>query len=470
MEAGRAPRRSPTAWLAVLLASVALVGAACSPAPTVQPSADVANPSATLDPQSSPTPTSTTAPTSTASAAPNTRPLAGSGAIAIARSDGTLWMVDTHGQPTRLADGSDGIYGFPAWSPDGQRVAAIRGLTAETSIVVIDTGRGTSGTPGTPVEIFRKTGVGPFYLSWQPDGSAVSFLADEGGGLSLRLAPADGSSPDGDGPGAVIKTGNPFYFAWVAPDRLLAHIGSGPEAYLGEIGLDGKEVGRRFPSSSTFRSPDMSADGKYVGYVRAGTSGTDQVVVATRDGSSEHSMPVVGLTAVDFSPVTDTLAAIGSVVPGESLGVPAGPLRVIEAASGEVRTLLDGTVLSFDWSPDGTTIAAIQFIQVQGTSTSSTAAAPSASPSGTFEVHLAFVDVATGRIRSNPKVQPASRFTNVVLDYFDQYALSHRLWSPDSASFLLPEVDSTGTTTVDVFFPDGGAPTALEGDVGFWNP
>ena len=86
------------------------------------------------------------------------------------------------------------------------------------------------------------------------------------------------------------------------------------------------------------------------------------------------------------------------------------------------------------------------------------------------EVRLVFVDVASGDIRSDPVVQPAPRFVNQVLAYFDQYALSHRVWSPDSSSILLPEVLPDGSTRLTVRFPDGGGPVALDGEIGFWSP
>ena len=76
-------------------------------------------------------------------------------------------------------------------------------------------------------------------------------------------------------------------------------------------------------------------------------------------------MPVVGLTAVGFSPVDDVLASIGSPRPVEaSPGIPLGPLRLLDARTGEVRTLLDGEVITFDWSPDGKTIAAIRVVPI----------------------------------------------------------------------------------------------------------
>ena len=86
------------------------------------------------------------------------------------------------------------------------------------------------------------------------------------------------------------------------------------------------------------------------------------------------------------------------------------------------------------------------------------------------EVRLVFVDVASGSIRSDPVVHPGSRFVDTFLAYFDQYALSHRVWAPDSSSMLLPEIDQGGTTLVTVRFPDGRRPLAFPGEIGFWSP
>jgi hypothetical protein len=164
-----------------------------------------------------------------------------------------------------------------------------------------------------------------------------------------------------------------------------------------------------------------------------------------------------------------------------SVGFPIGPLRLIDAQSGKVRTLLDGDVLGFAWSPDGKTIAAIRFVNVPaggvlpsaapGASGASGPPAPSASAEAArTEIRLTFIDVASGDIRSDPNVRPSVTYVNGVLAYFDQYALSHHLWAPDSSSILLPELTNEGTEQINVFYPDGGAPVAFDGTLAFWSP
>ena len=65
---------------------------------------------------------------------------------------------------------------------------------------------------------------------------------------------------------------------------------------------------------------------------------------------------------------------------------------------------------------------------------------------------------------------PGQLFIDQLLTYFDQYALSHDLWSPDSRSFLLPVRDAVGRTQVAVMSRDGGEPTLLPGQIAFWSP
>ncbi|HEY7737224.1 MAG TPA: hypothetical protein VH813_10555 [Candidatus Limnocylindrales bacterium] len=442
----------------VLIAVTACGPTQPSPSASASPSIVVA-PSATVS--APPTPGRTSSP----AVVHHAGPLATAGSVVVLGSDGSLSLVDAAGDSVLVASAEEGTFFLPAWSPDGSKIAAVRFGSEERRILVFDALAPTAD----PVEIFRSSVVGPFYLSWTPDGRSVSFLADEAGSLSLRIAPADGSAPlDGTGPGATIRTGSPLYFDWIEPDRLLAHVGIGPDALLGEIGIDGAPSSPALASAGEFRSAVVSPDQRFVGYVRA-RGGTSEIVVSARDRSTEHAIPVFGLAAVAFDPTSDTLASIGPAErASEPIGIPAGPLRLLDAESGRALTLLDGSVLSFWWSPDGKTIAALRLQPVGGAAAS---ASPPPSPSAPRqEVRLLFVDVASGDVGAQVVVQPGRLFIEQLLSYFDQYALSHELWAPDSSSILIPIVNGDGTTSIAVTYRNGDPPATIEGAIAFWSP
>jgi TolB protein len=268
-----------------------------------------------------------------------------------------------------------------------------------------------------------------------------------------------------------VGAGAPLYYDWIANDQLLTHIGTGPDAFLGEVGFDGVAADPTLGAPGDFRSVGVSQDGATITFVRAAADQgrAASVVTAARDGSAEQSMPVFGSAAVSFSPNAAIVASIGAIEPdAEALDIPLGPLRLMEVATGAVRTLLDGRVASFWWSPDGKTIAALRVELVPETPAPSGSSASAAAR--TTEVHLLFVDVATGDIRSQPVVRPGSRFINGQLAYFDQYALSHRVWAPDSSSLLLPESGPDDESIITIRFPDGAPPLAVPGEIGFWSP
>jgi hypothetical protein len=122
--------------------------------------------------------------------------------------------------------------------------------------------------------------------------------------------------------------------------HLFAHIGTGTNAFLGEIGKDGSPAAPAITDPGDFRSPDMSGDGRYVGYVRTGSDGANEVVIAARNGSTQHATPVYGPSAVGFGPTGDVLATIGTLDPGApSGGIPVGPLRLLDPVSGATRTI-----------------------------------------------------------------------------------------------------------------------------------
>ena len=83
---------------------------------------------------------------------------------------------------------------------------------------------------------------------------------------------------------------------------------------------------------------------------------------------------------------------------------------------------------------------------------------------------LAVVEVESGQVRTLSSFRPSDVFLNQFLPFFDQYALSHRIWSPVSDALVLPMVDDRGQSGVYVVSLEGGAPLRIaDGVMGVWS-
>jgi TolB protein len=398
--------------------------------------------------------------------------------LAIVAADGRLTTTDLSGGSV-VTLGEPGVaYSYPAWSPDGARIAAI-GQGVAPRLDVFTVGRD-GAAAGAPVTVYSSPDRPPFYLYWSPDGHSLTFLTTEPDGLALRLVPADGS-----GPATSIRAGSPMYWAWADTSRLLVHSGGAdPGSFFGETGTDGVSVEPDAVESGDFRAPAVTHDGRFRAYVGPGDGTPAQIIVEGRDRSNPHTLDVFGGAAIDFGPTTSELAFIAPAQPGRAVTLPVGPLRLIDAGSGNVRTVLDGAVVAFYWAPDGRTIAALQ-IPVPGDDkvatsagivlartggTSRNGAAPAATAPG-VALRLVFVDVATGAIRSQRAVQVAEDFAQQQLPFFDQYALSHRAWSADSGRIALPLTDEDGTSRIVVIAAGGSSAVPIGlGVAASWSP
>ena len=419
---------------------------------------------------------------------------AGGGRIAVVDARGALSVVDARGEIVLELDVPGTSFQFPAWSPDGRRVAAIGSGPDGSGVYVFTIGTSdVAHMPVAPAVLYVDGDRPPFYLSWSPDGTRVTFLTTEADGIALRVAPADGESP-----AEVVREGAPFYWDWVDPERLLVHVGGdGPDAFIGEVGFEGTSLETDTIDAGLFRSPAVSRDGAHRAYVGPSPSaGIDQaIVVEARDASHRHEIAAHGNVALGFDPAGSRLAFIASVDPRfEAAVLPVGPLRIVDAISGAVRTLLDRPVVGFFWSPDGETIAVLVLLDpgtpdideagvgvavrsastVRATSTvraaSPVRAAPAVDLPG-IALHLAFVDTGTGALRSQRDIRVTDTFAFQVLPYFDQYALSHRFWSPDSTSLTLPLASIDAGDRLTALPADGSEPWPLgDAAMGSWSP
>lgn len=397
--------------------------------------------------------------------------------------DGTLNAMDAGTASVIHFPAPGAAFQFPAWSPDGAQIAAISTDARESGLDIFTPPLDAGGAPASPTRVYGSTDRPVFYAYWAPDSRSLAFLTTEpSGGIALRRGLADATAPS-----TTIRTGAPMYWQWVDPARLLVHSGGDAAgAFAGDVGLDGTPLEQLTVQAGAFRAPALSADGKYVAFTATEPEGARSMVVAAPDGSLRHDVRVFSLAAFEFDPAGDTLAFVGSATAGGSADIPVGPLRIVDPATGDVRTLIDGSVVTFFWAPDGKTIAAIGIPGSDDTKTASVGggstvlaradltgvhAAAGVQAAASPTLPLFFVDSETGAIRSQQAVHLSDLFIGQVLPFFDQYALSHRFWSPDSRSLVLPIVDDQGVTRITSFFADGSEPAQLvEGQFASWSP
>ena len=87
-----------------------------------------------------------------------------------------------------------------------------------------------------------------------------------------------------------------------------------------------------------------------------------------------------------------------------------------------------------------------------------------------IRLKLWVVDVADGKQRLLTSFKPTDLFVTQFLPYFDQYALSHRIWSPAGDAVVLPMVEAGGREAVYVVPTDGRPLQRLvDGSMAFWS-
>jgi TolB protein len=80
------------------------------------------------------------------------------------------------------------------------------------------------------------------------------------------------------------------------------------------------------------------------------------------------------------------------------------------------------------------------------------------------------VDIDSGQRRLLKTFLPTEEFLTQFLPFFDQYALSHHLWSPGSDALVLPVVEN-GQAHILVVPADGSTSHPLaHGTMAFWSP
>ena len=246
---------------------------------------------------------------------------------------------------------------------------------------------------------------------------------------------------------APIDAGSPFYFSWAPSGKqLLVHVGTDR---LDRLAIDGMQRSLSEPPG-TFTAPVWTADGRTLFYV-SGTGDRQQLVADDlRAGRRQVLARFNG--AITFVVSPDGRRVAYQVIRGGSDVVV--PLSVIDRKTGDVDRVATEYSPAFFWSPAGNKLLSMV-------------------PEITDQrVVFRWSVWENGSSFTTGRFVPTLELSRDYLQFFEQYAQSMNLWSPDGTAFVYAGQNETGPPGIWIqpATPDAEPVYVADGVVAFWSP
>ena len=394
--------------------------------------------------------------------------------LAVVGPDAQIRSYLPDGSGEMSISSGQGLFTWPTWAPDGKTVAfsgIVRNSEGQPVVTLF-------GYDWENSEIYRIHEGEPGYAGlladgvvhyplWSPDSSKLAFVAvTRLHGLSLFVDEVAATSA----PAFVIDRG-PLWMSWSTDSsRLAVHRSFDHFVVTFE---DDIRMQRIRLESDTYRVPawrpdlselTLSSPVGRAGYGLYSAPLTNSGIVLPQPISE-----VGRASAFLWSPDGSHLAVADDVRPVRYGNTPVlvyRRFRMLESATFSETAVFNENILSYFWSPDGTKVALVTIADSGG------------------ELRWTLLDAATGSTIRLVDFTP-SRDQLTMFQFFDQYAYSHLLWSPDSrflvfagrlsfsasSAGLMAQSDRGGST---VYLIDTGPVTTIDevaiGVLAFWSP
>ena len=331
--------------------------------------------------------------------------------LVILDEDGRVVTTAPDGSDEQLLSADEDVAFQPIWSPDGTKVAYAS--VADGGVTVADTGSAT--------RTHVATEISPFYLHWSPDGGRIAALRNSDTGIALELVTLGA----GELTAEIVDTGAPYYLSWSPEgDELAIHVGTDR---LERLSMSGASTPLDVPPG-LFLAPHWIGTGILSSRAE---DGVRELVIVAGDGDVQVIAEHPGAVTFAGDPTGQRIAVqpIGGGDQGDVIDAafPAGPildepladgrLQVIDIETGDVEVVTDDLAVAFFWSPDGEQLLVLS---VDG------------------EGRLSWSVWRDGELTTGPEFAPAGSWAQDFLPFYDQYARSMTLWSPDGGAFAFP--------------------------------